>query len=186
MATEDWPRVSSLFVTDRSTNVQYLVDTGSDLCVYPHSALRKRRTKTDFQLNAANGSVIETYGFVEHSLIFGLRRNFVWLFTVANVTKPIIGVDFLCFYNLIVDCRNQHLIDNTTSLSSFASLVKANIFSVKVPARDTRYYRILNKFPEITRPSGKPMFPSHNTVHYIRTTPGLPIFCTPRRLAPDT
>lgn len=186
MATDDCPSSSGrLFVTDRSTNAQFLVDTGSDLCVYPRSALRERRAKTEFQLSAANGSVIDTYGFIELNLNLGLRRNFAWRFVVANVTRPIIGVDFLSFYNLIVDCRNQRLIDNTTTLSASASLVNANVFSVKVSTGDTRFHNILSKFPEITRPSGTPTVPKHNTLHYIRTTPGPPISCTPRRLAPD-
>lgn len=186
MATHDCSVSSGrLFVTDRSTNTQFLVDTGSDLCVYPRSALRERRAKMDFQLSAANGSVIDTFGFTELCLNLGLRRNFTWRFIVANVTKPIIGVDFLSFYNLIVDCRNQRLIDNTTTFSTSASLAKANIFSVKVSTGDTRFHDILSKFPTITRPSGTPVVPKHNTIHHIRTTPGPPISCTPRRLAPD-
>lgn len=186
VATNDCPSSTGrLFVTDRSSNTQFLVDTGSDLCVYPRSALRERRAKTDYELSAANGSVIETYGFIDLTLNLGLRRNFAWRFIVANVTKPIIGVDFLSFYNLIVDCRNQRLIDNTTTLSASASVANSNIYSVKVSAGDTRFHAILSKFPEITRPSGTPVVPMHSTVHHIRTTPGPPISCTPRRLAPD-
>lgn len=76
-------------------------------------------------------------------------------------------------------------IDNITSLSACAFLAKTNIFSVKVSTGDTRYHDILNKFPEITRPSGKPMFPKHDTVHYIKTAPGPSVFCILRRLAPE-
>lgn len=186
MATDDCPSSSGrLFVTDRSTNTQFLIDTGSDLCVYPRSALRDRRAKTDFELCAANGTTIDTFGFIHLNLNLGLRRNFQWRFIVADVTKPIIGVDFLCFYNLVVDCRNQRLIDNTTSLFSSASIAQMNIFSVKISTGDTRFHKLLSKFPEITRPSGTPVIPKHNTVHHIRTTPGPPISTTPRRLAPD-
>ncbi|CAH2097753.1 unnamed protein product [Euphydryas editha] len=175
-----------LFVTDRITRLQFLVDTGSDLCVYPSSALHQRRTKTDFQLSAANGSVIETFGFVELSLDLGLRRSFPWRFIVASVTKPIIGVDFLSNYNLVVDCRNQRLLDSTTTLSTNACLANTiDVHSVKVSLGDTRYHAILAKYPEITRPSGTLRTPKHSTIHYIRTTPGPSISCTPRRLAPD-
>lgn len=186
VATNDCPQYKGrLFITDRNTNTQFLVDTGSDLCVYPRSALRDRRAETNFQLTAANGSTINTYGFIELNLNLGLRRNFVWRFIVADVTKPIIGVDFLSFYNLAVDCRNQRLLDSTTTLSTVACLAKTNVFSVKVATGDTRFHAILSKYPEITRPAGTPVFPKHNTVHHIRTTPGPPISCTPRRLAPD-
>lgn len=186
MAADDCPASTGrLFVSDRSSNTQFLVDTGSDLCVYPRAALSERRAKTDFKLCAANGTSIDTFGYLELNLNLGLRRNFPWRFVVADVTKAIIGVDFLTFYNLIVDCRNQRLIDNTTTLSSNACLANINVCSVKILTGDTRYHNILSKFPEITRPSGTPSIPKHNTVHHIRTTPGPPIFCTPRRLAPD-
>lgn len=186
MATADCPASSGrLFVTDRSTDTQFLVDTGSDLCVYPRASLRDRRSKADLQLCAANGTYINTYGFVELRLNLGLRRDFQWRFVVADVTKPIIGVDFLSFYNLIVDCRNQRLIDNTTTLSANACRANIEVQSVKIVTGDTKYHEILNKYPELTRPSGTALFPTHSTKHYIKTTPGPPISCTPRRLAPD-
>lgn len=72
--------------------------------------LRERRAATNYQLSAANGTVIKTYGYAHLNLDLGLRRDFQWRFVVADVTKPIIGVDFLSYYNLVVDCRNQRLI----------------------------------------------------------------------------
>lgn len=186
MATDDClASTGRLFISDRRTNTRFLVDTGSDLCVFPLSALRERRAKTNFQLCAANGTNIDTYGYIELNLNLGLRRDFVWRFTIADVTKPIIGVDFLSFYNIIVDVRNGKLIDNTTTLSCKAIVAKTDVYSVKVSTGDTRYHILLSKYPEITRPFGTPLTPKHNTVHHIRTTPGPPIFCTPRRLAPD-
>ncbi|KAA5568909.1 hypothetical protein F3G48_32010, partial [Pseudomonas aeruginosa] len=87
-----------LFVTDRTTKTQFLVDTGSDLCVFPRTQLRERRAPTSYNLTAANGSTIDTYGYSQLNLDLGLRRNYPWRFIVADVTKPIIGVDFLCHY----------------------------------------------------------------------------------------
>lgn len=188
MAADDCPSplTGRLFVTDRSTKTQFLVDTGSDLCVYPRSALPIRRARTNYSLSAANGSDIATYGYLNLELDFGLRRSFVWRFVVADVTKPIIGVDFLNFYNLIVDCRNKRLIDNLTSVTAIATLaICENVSSVKVVTGETRYHKILDEFPEITRPAGRHRTTQHNTVHHIRTTPGPPVSLPPRRLAPD-
>ncbi|CAK1583786.1 unnamed protein product [Parnassius mnemosyne] len=164
-----------------------MVDTGSDLCVFPRSALHQRRAKTDYQLCAANGTPINTYGYVELNLNLGLRRDFVWRFTVADVTKAIIGVDFLSHFNLIVDVRNKLLIDATTKLSAVASISSSDshILSVKVVTGDSKFHKILSEFPELTRPAGAHRTPKHHTVHHIRTTPGPPVSCTPRRLAPD-
>lgn len=188
MATNDCLSAATgrLFVTDRSSKTQFLVDTGSDLCVFPRSALRDRRTQSDYKLCAANGSSITTYGYVNLNLDFGLRRIFVWRFVVADVTKPIIGVDFLNYYNLIVDCRNKRLIDNLTSVTVIATLANCkNVSSVKVLTGETRYHKILDEFPEITRPAGRHHTTPHNTVHHIRTTPGPPVSSPPRRLPPD-
>lgn len=189
MATDDCPTSPGrLFVTDRSTKTQFLVDTGSDLCVLPRSQLRERRAPTSYQLSAANGTVIKTYGYSYLTLDLGLRRNYAWQFIVADVTKPIIGVDFLSHYNLKVDCKNKKLIDNTTILCTPASLAPNSnkILSVKVLTGDSRYHLLLSReFPKITRPAGTQRMIPHTTQHHIRTTPGPPVSSTPRRLAPD-
>lgn len=47
--------------------------------------------------------------------------------------------------------------------------------------------RLLTQFPEITRPTGESSVQEvkHNTLHYIKTMPGPPVFSCPRRLASD-
>lgn len=178
-----------LFITDSTSKLQYLVDTGSDLCVYPVSFLRaQRRHKTNYELYAANNTIIATYGWFSLSLDLGLRRSFTWRFVIADVTKPIIGVDFLSFYNLLVDVRNSRLIDGTTSLAS-AALVASACPSpqIKVISGDSPYHKLLEEYPDVMRPCGDPSERKckHQTQHYIKTTPGPPVFARPRRLAPD-
>nr|XP_037877596.1 uncharacterized protein LOC101739129 isoform X2 [Bombyx mori] len=56
----------------------------------------------------------------------------------------------------------------------------------EVPTGDSHYHALLSRdFPEITRPAGTQRTVSHNTQHHIRTTPGPPVACAPRRLAPE-
>lgn len=189
MAAEDCSTCKGrLFVTDKYTKVQFLVDTGSDVCAYPRKLLRDRCCKSKYELFAANGSIITTYGTVELSLNLGLRRNFTWKFVIADVSKPIIGVDFISFYNLLVDCRNHRLLDSVTSLSVDAPPSHAQaheLTSIKVLTGDSPYHELLKRFPEITRPAGSNRIITHNTKHHIRTTPGPPASSRPRRLAPD-
>ncbi|GBP35667.1 hypothetical protein EVAR_74992_1 [Eumeta japonica] len=75
------------------------------------------------------------------TLNLSLRRAYSWRFVVADVTKPIIGADFLQFYNLMVDIRNRRLIDNTTTLSTSGSdaTSSSTISSVKILLGDTRH-----------------------------------------------
>ncbi|KAA5620664.1 hypothetical protein F3G63_36195, partial [Pseudomonas aeruginosa] len=135
MATRDCHNSTGrLFIKDRSNNIDFLIDTGSDICVYPISKLCERRSKTSYQLSAANGTVIDTYGYTQLNVNLGLRRNFPWRFVVADVTKAIIGVDFLSHYRLIVDVSQQRLIDSLTNMSTVASLDVNNnrVISVKI------------------------------------------------------
>lgn len=174
-----------IFVTDRHLRVQFLVDTGADLCVFPRSHTRGPRRKCAYELSAANGTAINTYGTVTLTLNLGLRRDFTWRFVVADVAKPIIGVDFLAYYDLLVDVRNRRLVDGVTRLSTPGSAAPDDAPSVKVVTGESRFHQLLGKYPEITRPDGAGKTARHQTVHHIKTTPGPPVAHKPRRLAPE-
>ncbi|GBP28092.1 hypothetical protein EVAR_21213_1 [Eumeta japonica] len=138
MATDGCPNAPGrLFVTDRCTKMQFLVDTGSELCVFPRSAVLQRRTRTTYQLSTANGTTINTYGYINLKLDLLLRRDFPWRFVVADITKSILGADFLQFCNLMVDIRNCRLIDNTTALSTWGSIVRSNIIQHDIFSENT-------------------------------------------------
>jgi cleavage and polyadenylation specificity factor subunit 1 len=137
----------------------------------------------DYSLCAANGTTIHTNGWLPLGLNFGLRRDFTWRFVVA-VTQPIIGVEFLSHFSLLVDCRNNWLLDGVTS-SVLAQAASALIPSVKTIIGDTSIHSLLAEFPDLTCPAGVQREIRHYAVHHIRTTPGPPITCRPRRLAPD-
>jgi hypothetical protein len=98
------PNNGRLFITDRTSKRRFLVDTGSDLCVYPRKLIPQPRERVNYDLCAANGSTIHTYGWLSLSLNLGLRRDFTWRFVVTDVTQPLIGVDFLSHFGLLVDC----------------------------------------------------------------------------------
>ena len=116
---------------------------------------------------------------------FGLRRDFVWRFVVADLQVPIIGVDFLSFYNLLVHCRKNRLLGGTTLLSMPVFTVSDQVTSVKTIYVNTPMDEVLQEFPNLTSPTGQPRYIRHSTVHYIRRTSGPPVSCRPRRLAPD-
>lgn len=185
-ATNDCHSVTSrLFITDKKAKVQYLIDTGSDLCVLPRRFLRQQRKPSEYKLSAANGSVINTYGTAQMHLDLGLRRDFSWNFVVADVEKPIIGADFIAHYGLLVDCKHKRILDGITSLYSPATLKTCDQASIKAISGNSEYHNLLKKFPDLTKPPGVHRAVKHSTVHYINTTPGPPVFCRPRRLAPD-
>jgi hypothetical protein len=77
-----------------------------------------------------------------------------------NGSHPIIGVDILSYFGLLVDSRNNRLLDGVTSLSVSAQATSALIPSVKTIAGST---------PIVS----------------LQTILGPPVVCRPRRLAPD-
>lgn len=185
-ATDNCQGITSrLFITDRKSKIQYLIDTGSDLCVLPRRFLQRYKEPSDYKLTAANGSIIETYGTMTMQLNLGLRRDFNWRFVIANVDKPIIGADFMAHYGLLVDCKNKRLVDTLTTLTANGTLTNCTHASIKAITGDTKYHSLLSQYPDLTKPSGTFRQTKHSTVHYINTTPGPPVFCRPRRLAPD-
>ena len=181
------PNSRRLFVTDRETKTQFLIDTGADLCIFPRTLLQGRRPKSNYTLCAANDSEIATYGFENFSLDFGLRRAFNWRFVVADVGKSIIGVDFLYHYGLLVDVTKKRLLDNITTLSvtGKVSACKDDWLGIRAVRKSSCWHDILLQYPEITRPAGAFAKIKHSTRHEIHATPGPPATERPRRLARD-
>ncbi|GFQ85047.1 hypothetical protein TNCT_217681 [Trichonephila clavata] len=52
------------------------------------------------------------------NLGLGLRSAFNWPFVIADVSKAIIGLDFLTLFNLLVDSKNRKVMDRIASLST--------------------------------------------------------------------
>ena len=139
-----------LFITDRARKHKFLVDTCSDFCVFPRKLLSGRKERVNYDLFAANGTTIPTYGWISLSLNLELRRDFTWRFVVADVQIPIIGVDLLAHFGLLADCRNNRLLDGTTSLSTHGHAAPTSIPSVKTKGSSTPLNDILAQFPELT------------------------------------
>lgn len=174
-----------LFVWDRASKVRFLVDTGADLCVFPRAHLRGPFRKSDYELSAANGSPIATYGTVTMTLNLGLRRDFTWRFLVADVTKAILGADFLAHYDLLPDLKNARLLDNTTLLTLKGEIAECDVPSIRTISGSSEFHSLLTEYSAITRPNGLPSEVKHNVKHHIITTPGPPVAQKPRRLSPE-
>jgi cleavage and polyadenylation specificity factor subunit 1 len=104
---------------------------------------------------------------------------------VDHVTHPVIGVDVLSNFGLLVDCRNNRLLDGVTSLFVPGQAANARIPSVTTVTGGTPIDGLLAEFPDFTRPARVQREIRHNTIHHIRTIPGPPVTCRPRRLTPD-
>ena len=143
--------------------------------------------KSPVTLRAANNS-INTYGFKQLVLDFGLLRPLTRKLQVADVNRPIIVADFLLQHKLLVDLAQKRLVDTkngtrvmakkSTDTSPSIQHVSINS-SVKDP-----FTRLLEEFPTLTTPCTSDTPVKHDVPHHI-VTEGLPVFARPRRLSPE-
>jgi hypothetical protein len=83
-----------LFATDKSSELRFLIDTGSDLCVFPRKLIPQCRKRVNYDLCAVNGTTIPTYGWLPLRLNLGLCREFARCFVVANITQLLLEQTF--------------------------------------------------------------------------------------------
>lgn len=164
-----------LFLRGRDSLNMYLTDTGADVSVFPRSNVPKQTQRYTYELVAANGTAISTYGRITlRPNVLCLRRKFVWRFLIADVDKPIIGAYFLSHIDIIVNFENQRLIDAETNLFTKGVLNKCGTPSVKTVVGTSLYHGLLADFIQITRPLCNTRNVPPKTVHHILTTPGPP------------
>eukprot|EP00731_Ephydatia_muelleri_P032551 Em0024g95a len=94
------------FLWDKISGRQFLVDTGAEISVILATASDKRNThdKQGPLLSAANGTTIKTYGSRIVPLQFA-SKGYKWSFTIADVSRPLLGADFLRANSLLVDLK---------------------------------------------------------------------------------
>lgn len=188
MATSDpGQSVSRLFfIHDRTLNVRFLVDTGAEISVFPPTSVERQQQQIGVYLQAANNTPIATYGKKSFTLNLGLRRPYKWVFTLADVKYPILGVDFLQAHKLMVDIHRRRLIDSLTHL-------KVNIITTQEGSpRPTHacsdapeeITSLLTQFPDLTRADNSRDNIKHDIIHHIETS-GPPVHSRPRRLSPE-
>ncbi len=180
------PNISRLFVTDKNSGRDFLIDTGADISVIPPNHQEKGNAPCLFKLFAANGSQIKTYGNKSVTLNLGLRRPIRWIFVIADVQSPIIGSDLLKKYDLLVDVKNNKLKDNLTSISINGKFLQANQnIEIKSFENATAYHQIIQEFPDVLDLSSiKRTAKKHDVTHRIVTN-CQPIFSKARRLNPE-
>ncbi len=97
-------------VVDQNSKRRFLVDTGASFSIFPHHSARAPFGPTLF---GPAGKIIPSWGETTLTLSFNGRR-FQWTFLLAAVSFPIICVDFLRHFKLLVDPASNRLVDPHT------------------------------------------------------------------------
>ncbi|KAL1447860.1 hypothetical protein WDU94_015626 [Cyamophila willieti] len=98
-------------VSDLTDQIKTLVESNMKLNTSPADL----KNEQSLMLFAANDTQIKTFGQRLLSLDFDLRREFAFVFTIAEVCTPILGADFIKEFGLLVDLKNSCLIDPLTT-----------------------------------------------------------------------
>ena len=165
-----------LYLCDFSTKRQFLVDTGAEVSVLPATGLETRTRHSGPPLMAANGSSIRTYGTRTLPLHFASNK-YKWKFVIADVTRPLLGADFLRSNSLLVDLKGKRLVPLWPTTAPAQHLDAISIST-------NQYDILLAEFPDITTPNFVHSTTKHGVEHFI-TTRGPPVHARARRLPPD-
>ncbi|BHF85394.1 hypothetical protein SprV_1002855900 [Sparganum proliferum] len=169
-ATAGQSRPSRLFyISDKSSGLRFLVDTGAEISVIPPPR-RHHLKPSQFSLQAANCTTINTYGQRSLTLDIGLRRRFQWVFVQADVKSPIIGADFLTHFGLAVDLKHRKLSDTTTTLFTVGIAVSEPSVSIQLTVPSSPFADTLKDYPSLTKPCQFTEEVQHTVKHHIITT----------------
>ena len=181
LATTSVPGLSTsrlLHIRDSTNHLTFLVDTGAAVSVLPPAPTDRKHPQPHFNLQAANGSHIPTFGRKSLTLNLGLRRSLPWIFVVADVGRPILGADFLHHFHLSVDLNKRTLVDNITQLTIAGVLVSSQSPQPSIPPSShppNEFTSLLAEYPQLTQPHNYHDQPAkHNTTHTIIAT-GQPV-----------
>lgn len=175
-----------LCLKDALSQRSFLVDTGAQVSVVPASASDRACALPNRapQLQAANGSIISSYGTVSREVCFGGRR-YHGDFVLADVKRPLLGADFLLKHELLVDIPQRRLIHSrdlaVTTCSIDASLHSTPLGLSTTTQQEDPYTTLLRRYPQLTQPNFALSKPQHGVEHHIPTS-GPPVWARPRRL----
>lgn len=173
-----------LFVKDHHSGWKFLVDSGAEISLLPKSYCKKPIRNPNYDLSAANESVIHTYGDRVLTISIGFPQTFSHSFLIADVNRPIIGADFLNRFGLLVDVKNHRLLDSET-LVSVAAVSRCHSVPIPHLVSNAGYVEHLTRaYPSVFAAPDYRASVMHSVVHRIDTKGNLPT-CTPRRLPPD-
>lgn len=143
------------------------MDTGAEISVVPRSSNDNSQASL-VKLAAANNTHINTYGQKQLTVDLGLQKNFTWIFTIADVTHPILGADFLKHFGMLVDVRDRALVRNESKLRSACkvSCQHQNITTIK---STSVFHDLLIRYTDLLKEPAQRKGMATHICHFIET-----------------
>lgn len=128
-----------LFVTDKEMKRDFLIDTGADISVIQCTNIRQGYKRSTYELEAATDSVIDTYGIADLCPDLRLPPYFLCHLVVSG---------FPTHYGLLVDLRNNQLIDGKTNCTFRGYVSVCDVPSVNsITLDESTYHQLLAELP---------------------------------------
>ena len=165
-------------------NLNFLVDTGTQVSELPPTRADRLRKQEGFSLSAVNGM---SNGTRSLTLNLGLCRTFRWIFIITDVHKPLLGADFLHHFGLLVDVAKGKLVDKVMHLSVHSILAQDTSPSLTLSTHTSSqaYSTLLSEFPELTQVHNYNDSPVKLDITHHITISGSPVSCRVRHLSPE-
>ena len=168
-----------------SPPIDFIVDTGASVSILPIDSVGNLSlSESPVRLSGADGSSIEVVGETTFNFhINNLNKVFRWTFVVAHTQSALLGIDFLKYYGLAIDCKRNAVIDPTTNTSTGKPVYdRVNRVSIDY-GQDSRVSALLKTYPSVITPrTPKELDNSSVVQHCIDTGEAVPVYCKTRRL----
>ena len=150
-------------------------------CLWPPSTSTSNLHSSRVRLIAANGTPIKSFGTQRKKIKIG-DKSYSFIFLIAQVARPILGLDFLTRFGMTIDLRRGHLVHS--GVSTCLSATTSTVSGVNVVHSESSFVQILREFPEVTDVRLASSTSKHGVECFINTS-GPPIRTAPRRLSPE-
>ncbi|XP_033210205.1 uncharacterized protein LOC117168564 [Belonocnema kinseyi] len=107
-----------LHVDDKNSKLPFLIGIAAQVSVFPKSEVKEEDLEPfdgSFVLKGC-GEIFPILGWTTRTLDIGLPNRYDWKFAVIDVSKPILGIDFISHYDFSIS--GQSLIDKKTNLTT--------------------------------------------------------------------
>ena len=180
LQTRPWPAQLGLIIDDCSRK-RCLLDTGSQVSLWPPSPSSLKLPLSQMRLTADNDTPIKAFGQQRKQIQIG-GKSYSFIFLIVQVSRQILGLDFVQNFQMTIDLCNRRLVHS--GISTRFSSTSSNISGINVVRSPSPFLHILPELSEITDAALSSSTSRHGVECFINTT-GPPFKTSPRPLTPD-
>ena len=111
-----------------------------------------------------------------------MRRNFTWIFVLAETAVPLLGFDFLGNFGIIINCKERKPFDSI--IGKFINLNKTSSKPVNIVINSSVPLNVSNlwkEYPSLISPHNSKDSKYYDVYHRINTGDHVPIFSKTRQ-----